>query len=331
VFLAGVVFAALTALRVRQWLVEAVPPGLRYSFATGIGLFLAFVGLNESGLVTIGAPGAPVKIGEVTSPAVMLAVLGFVAISILMMWRIPGAILIGIVLTSLAAFASGTARPPEALFSMPPSPAPIMMKIDLSSALSWGFFGVLLTIFMMAFVDTMGTLVGVSARAGLLDENGHLPQIERPMMVDALATAFAGLAGTTTAGAYVESAAGVAAGGRTGLSAVVVAILFAGTLFAAPFVSAIPPQAYGPALIVVGAMMLASIMRIDFDDPTELVPAFAVIALMSFTYNIGVGITAGFVLYPLLKLAAGRYREVRPGLWVLCGLSLMFFAFYPYR
>jgi AGZA family xanthine/uracil permease-like MFS transporter len=190
---------------------------------------------------------------------------------------------------------------------------------------------VLLPIFVMALIDTMGSLIGVSARAGFLDADGSLPQIERPMLADAIATMFAGLAGTTTAGAYIESAAGVHVGGRTGLTAVVVATLFAMSLFFAPLVAAIPAAAYAPALIVVGAMMVAPVVKIDFDDYTELIPAFTVIALMSFTYNIGVGITAGLVLYPLFKVVAGRYREVRTGLWILCILSILFYVFYPYQ
>ncbi len=331
VFIAGLLFTALTVARIREWMVEAVPPSLRYSFAVGIGLFLTFIGLNESGIVAIGVPGAPVRIGAITSAPVAVAVFGFALISILILWRVPGAILLGIVATSIAAFEAGVARAPAAILGMPPSPAPILMKFDLSAALTWGFFGVLLTIFVMALIDTMGTLVGVSERAGLLDAEGNLPGIERPMMADALATTFAAIVGTTTAGAYVESAAGVSVGGRSGLTAVVTAMLFALSLFFAPIVTAIPPQAFGPALIVVGAMMVAPIVRIDFDDLSELIPAFAVIALMSFTYNIGVGITAGFVLHPLFKLATGRAREVRPGLWALFALSLGFFIFYPYR
>jgi AGZA family xanthine/uracil permease-like MFS transporter len=206
-----------------------------------------------------------------------------------------------------------------------------MFQLDLRGALSVGFFGVLLSLFVMALVDTMGSLIGVSARAGFLDADGMLPQIERPMLADAVATMFAGLVGTTTAGAYIESAAGVHVGGRTGLTAVVVATLFAMSLFFAPVVAAIPAAAYAPALIVVGAMMVATVVKIDFDDYTELIPAFTVISLMSFTYNIGVGITAGLILYPLFKLVAGRYREVHPGLWVLCALSILFYVFYPYH
>lgn len=330
VFIAGVLFAALTVARVRQWMTEAVPAGLRYSFAAGIGLFLTFIGLNEAGVVALGVADAPVRLGALNSPAVMVAIGAFVVIALLTLWRVPGAILIGILLASAAAFATGVTQAPARWIGAPPNPAPIMFKLQFGAARGWGFFGVLLTIFVLALVDTLGTLVGVAARAGLLDEHERLPHIERPMLADALATAFAALAGTTTSGAYIESAAGVSAGGRTGLTAVVTAGLFGVSLFFAPTVTAIPPQAYGPALVIVGAMMVAPIARIDFDDYTELLPAFAIIALMSFTYNVGVGITAGFVLYPLFKLAAGRRSEVRPGLWALAALSLLFFVFYPY-
>jgi AGZA family xanthine/uracil permease-like MFS transporter len=330
VFIAGVLFLLLTVVRLRQWLVDAIPSALRYSFAVGIGLFLTFVGLNETGIVMLGTQGAPVRTGHVTAPPVLLAIFGFLLMAVLMIRRFPGAILVGIVTTALLAFALKLAPPPQGWISAPPSLSPILLKLDVKSAWSWGFFPVVLTIFVMAFVDTMGTLIGVSARAGLLDEQGNLPQIERPMIADALSTTFAALVGTTTSGAFIESATGVEAGGRTGLTAVVTAVCFAGALFFSPFVAAIPPQAYGPALIVVGLLMLAPITKIRFDDFTELIPAFAVVALMSFTYNIGVGITAGFVLYPFCKLVAGRFREVKAGLWVLAGLSLLFFIFYPY-
>lgn len=331
VFLAGVLFTLLTIARIRQWMIEALPPGLSYSFGVGIGLFLAFIGLNESGIVAIGVPGAPVRIGNFATPSVEVAILSFVLIAILMVRRVPGAILIGILASAAIAFVAGVAKPPSHWISMPPNPAPIMLQINLRGALSIGFFGVLLTIFVMALIDTMGSLIGVSARAGLLDADGTLPQIERPMFADAIATMFAGLAGTTTSGAYIESAAGVHVGGRTGLTAVVVAVLFAMSLLFAPIVTAIPAAAYAPALIVVGAMMVAPIVKIDLEDYTEMIPAFAVIALMSFTYNIGVGITAGLVLYPLFKVVAGRQKEVHAGLWILCILSALFFIFYPYR
>ena len=331
VFLAGVMFALLTVARIRQLMVEAIPPGLCYSFGVGIGLFLSFIGLNESGIVAIGVAGAPVRLGNLATAPVAVAVLSFVLIAVLMVRRVPGAILLGILISAGVAFVTGVAKPPTAWVSIPPNPAPIFLQLDLRGALSVGFFGVLLTIFVMALIDTMGSLIGVSERAGFLDADGTLPQIERPMLADAIATMFAGLAGTTTSGVFIESAAGIQAGGRTGLTAVVVAALFAMSLFFAPLAAAIPAAAYAPALIVVGAMMIAPMAKIDFDDYTELIPAFSVIALMSFTYNIGIGITAGLILYPLIKLAAGRRREVHAGLWLLCGLSILFYAFYPYR
>src|SRR5579863_655050 len=331
VFLAGAIFTLLTVARIRNWMVEALPPGLSYSFGVGIGLFLAFIGLNESGIVTIGVPGAPVRLANLAAPSTEIAVLSFVLIAVLMLRKVPGAILLGILISAAIAFATGVAAPPTQWISMPPNPAPIMLQLNLRGALSVGFFGVLLTIFVMALIDTMGSLIGVSARAGFLDADGTLPHIERPMLADAIATMFAGLAGTTTAGAYIESAAGVHVGGRTGLTAVVVAALFAMSLFFAPLVASIPAAAYAPALIVVGAMMVAPVVKIDFDDYTELIPAFTVIALMSFTYNIGVGITAGLILYPLFKVATGRYRNIHAGLWILCILSMLFYVFYPYR
>jgi AGZA family xanthine/uracil permease-like MFS transporter len=182
----------------------------------------------------------------------------------------------------------------------------------------------------MAFVDTMGTLIGLSARAGFLDKNGNLPQIERPMLTDALSTCVAAAAGTTTSGAYVESATGIESGGRTGLTALITAACFALTLFFAPFVAAIPKQAYGPALIIVGLFMLEPITRIDFSDYSESIPAFAIVTLVCFTFNIAVGISAGFVLYPLCKLVAGKIGQVKPALYALTVLSLLFFVFYPY-
>ena len=330
VFLAGVLFILLTLFRLRQWMVDAIPASLRYSYAAGIGLFLTFIGLNQAGIVTLGSAGAPVRPGHLTSLPVLLAIFGFLLMTFLTIRRFPAAILCGVLATALLSFVTGAAPAPTGWMSRPPSLAPVFFKFDLHTVFTWGFFPVVLTIFVMAFVDTMGTLIGVSARAGFLDKNGNLPQIERPMLADALATTFAAAIGTTTSGAFIESATGVEAGGRTGLTAIITAVCFAGTLFFAPFISAIPPQAYAPALIFVGLLMLAPVTRIPFDDLSELVPAFGVIVLMAFTYNIGIGMTAGFVLYPLCKLFSGRLRDVRPALWALTALSLLFFIFYPY-
>jgi len=330
IFIGGVLFTLLTVLRLRSWLANSIPQGLKFSFAAGIGLFLTFIGLNETGLVALGSPGAPVSLGRVTSLPVLLSVFCFLLMGVLLIWKVRGALLLSILTATLAAIILKVVPAPERIVSLPPSLGPIFLKLDILGALTWGFFAVILTVFVMDFVDTMGTLIGVSARAGLLDESGNLPRIERPMLADSLATVAGALLGTTTTGTYIESAAGIEAGARTGLAAVVTAIMFLLALFLAPLFTAVPALAYGPALIVVGLLMLSPIALIKFEDYTELIPAFMTVVLMSFTYNIGVGMTAGFLLYPFFKLTSGRAREVQPGMWVLGGLSLLFYVFYPY-
>ncbi len=331
VFIAGVLFALLTVFRIRSWLAEALPTNLKYSFAVGIGLFLAFIGLNQTGLVRIGVPGAPVALGTISQPTALLALFGFFLIVLLVARRIPGAILIGILATTFLSFVSGISPAPARWMSLPPDLRPILLKLDLAGALNLRFFPVILIVFVMAFVDTVGTLIGLSARANLLDEKGNLPDIEKPMLADALSTVVAPLLGTTTTGAYIESAAGIEEGGRTGFTCLVVAFLFLLSLFFAPLFTAVPPHAYGSVLIVIGIFMIRPVTKLDFEDYTELVPAFLTIVLMSFTFNIGVGMTAGLLSYPLLKTLSGRYREVAPGMWVLAALSLSFFLFYPYH
>lgn len=273
IFIAGLLFVLMTVLRLRQWMMDAVPQSLRYSFAVGIGLFLTFIGLNQAGIVTLGTQGAPIRSGNLTAAPVLVAIAGFFLLSILIIRKVSGAILIGIVVTAVIAFVTRTAPPPAHFLSLPPSPGPVLWQLDFSGAISWRAFPIVFTIFIMAFVDTMGTLIGVSARAGFLDAQGNLPQIERPMLVDALCNCFAPAVGTTTSGVFVESATGIEAGGRTGLTALVAAACFALTLFFSPFVAAIPTQAYAPALIVVGLFMLAPIIHIDFSDYTESIPA----------------------------------------------------------
>lgn len=331
VFIAGALFTVLTVLKIRSWLAEALPLNLKFSFAVGIGLFLTFIGLNETGIVRLGVPGAPVCLGNMTDAAPLLAVFCLFAIVLLSIRRVPGAIVLGMLATTFLSIVFKTAPAPERWIGMPPDLSPILLQLDLRTALSPGFFPVVLTVFVMAFVDTVGTLIGLSARAGLLDGNGNLPGIEKPMLADALATTAAPLLGTTTTGAYIESAAGIEEGGRTGFTALVVAALFLLSLFFAPLFTAVPPQAYGAVLVVIGSYMIAPIKRLDFGDPTELIPCFLTISLISFTYNIGVGMTAGIISYPLLKVLSGRWREVPRGLWILALLSLSFYVYYPYR
>jgi AGZA family xanthine/uracil permease-like MFS transporter len=330
IFVSGVLFAILTVLHIRSWLATAIPESLKIAFAVGIGLFLAFIGLNETGIVVVGSPGAPVHVGDLRQPPVLLAILGFVIIGVLLLRRVPGAILIGILAITVLSFVFGLTPLPATWASMPPSLGPLLFELDIAGALTWGMFSVILTVFVLAFLDTLGTLIALGYKANLLDKDGNLPDIEKPMMTDAVATIVAALLGTTTTGAYVESATGIAAGAKSGLASVVTALLFLLALFLAPTFTVVPGHAYGPALIIVGVLMLTSITRIKFDDLGEAIPAFCVVALMSFTYNIGIGMTAGFVAYPLFKSAAGNISDVKPGMWVLAALSGLFFVMYPY-
>lgn len=330
VFISGVLFTILTLSGLRGKMIDAVPDNLKYSFAAGIGLFISFIGLVNAGIVSLGTESAPLHVGALNTIPVALALFGFLLISILMIRKIRGSIFIGIIVTAVIAFVLGIAQAPGAIVSMPPSISPVLLQLDIAGALSWGFFAVILTMFTMDLMDTMGTLVGVSLKAGFMDENGNLHDMDRPFLADALATVFGALAGTTTTGAYIESATGIEEGGRTGLTAVVVALLFAAGLFFYPVFSSIPSAATAPALMVVGLLMMGSVKKIDMDDFTEMIPAMAVIMLMSFTYNIGVGLCAGFVLFPLLKTVSGKSAEVKPVAWVLFVLCSVFFVFYPY-
>ena len=351
VFVAGVVFLLLTVFQVRSKLANAISPSLKYSFAAGIGLFLAYIGLYETGIVTSGAaglpaaallapgqmllraPDVPVKIGAFHDPQVLLAIGGFLLIVVLMMRRLPGAILIGMGATAVAGYAMGFAPTPTAVAAMPftgdYSLAPIALHLDIAGVLQLSFLPVLLTLVLMSFLDTLGTLVGVGAAGNMLDKDGNFPQIEKPMLVDALSCVFASLVGTSTSGAYIESATGIREGARTGLAAVVTALLFVSALFFLPLVAPLQHSryAYGPALVAVGMLMVGSMRKIDFDDLTEALPAFACIALMVFTYNIANGLTAGLVLYPLAKIVAGRARELNWGSIVLALLCLTYFVF----
>ncbi len=331
IFLAGLAFTLLTLLRVRGWMANAIPLSLKCSFSVGIGLFIAFVGLNECGLVTIGVRGAPVALGALSQPPALLAIVGLLLTAGLMIRRVPGAIILGILAITFLSVLFGVTPLPQAIVALPPSPAPLLGQLDIGAALSPKALPVVLIIFVMAFVDTIGTLIGLSSRAGLLDANGNLPQIERPMLADALTNLVAPLLGTTTSGVYIESAAGLEAGGRTGLTAVVTAGLFLLALFFVPLFTLVPPHAYGVALILVGSTMMAPVAKLDFHDLTEFIPAFLTLSLISFSYNIGVGMTAGLASYPLLKLLAGRRRETNLPMWLLAALSVTFYLVYPYQ
>jgi AGZA family xanthine/uracil permease-like MFS transporter len=329
IFISGILFTILTLLNVRSWLANSIPESLKIGFSVGIGFFITFIGLSQTGIVELGVQGAPVHIGDFHQTNVLLAILCFLIIGIMMIRQFNGAIIIGIFAITIISFITGNSEMPEKIISFPPDISPIFLKLDIAGALSWGFFSVILTVFVLDFADTLGTLLGLSYKANLLDENGDLPEIEKPMLCDALATVVGSLLGTTTCGVYLESATGIAAGGKTGFTAIVVAILFLSALIFTPLFGAIPPTAYGPALIIVGMLMISPIKNLNFDDLTEVIPVFAMIALMSFSFNLGIGLTAGFATYIIIKSFTGRFNEIRLGMWVLGGFSLLFYIFYP--
>lgn len=328
VFVSGVIFLVITLLGVRKWLATSVSTSMKHSFAAGIGLFLTFIGLVESGIVK-SAQAVPVQLGDVRSTTVLLAIFGFVLTAALLHRRVPGAILIGIVVTATLGVLLGAGNAPKAIVALPYDLSPIALQLDVVSVLRISFLPILLTLFLMSLLDTLGTLVGLGAAAGMLDEKGELPQIEKPMTVDALSCIFSGLVGTSTSGAYIESAAGIREGARTGLASVVTAALFALSLFFIPLFE--PMQslryAYAPALMIVGMLMLSAMTKIDFEDFTELVPAFTTVVVMVFTFNIANGLTAGLVLYPIMKILGGRARELRAGTIVLALLCAAYYVF----
>jgi len=350
VFVSGAAFLVITLIGVRAWLASSISRSMKHAFAAGIGLFLAFIGLYETGIVTSGAaglapqalllpggllraPDVPVRIGELRDPQVLLAVLGFLVIAVLLQRRVRGAILLGIVLTAAVGGLAGFGQAPRGIVAWPfggeQAWSTIALKLDVASVLRLSFLPILLTLFLMSFLDTLGTLVGVGAAGGMLDEKGDFPDVQKPMLVDAVTCMFSGLAGTSTSGAYIESATGIREGARTGLAAVTTALLFAASLFFIPLVEPLQHlrYTYGPALVAVGVLMTGSLARIAFDDLTELVPAFATIAMMLFTYNIANGLTAGLVLHPLMKAAAGRWKELHPGSLALGALCLLYYLF----
>jgi adenine/guanine/hypoxanthine permease len=351
VFVSGVAFAVFACLKIRPWLANSISPSMKHSFGAGIGMFLFLIGLYQTGIVTSGAtglpassllipgtaflraPDVPMKLGNLHSPTVLLAIFGFILIVSLMQRKIKGAILIGIAVTALLGTLFGYGAAPHAVMAMPFVPpydlAPIFMKLDVVGVLQLSFLPILLTLFLMSFLDTLGTLVGVGAIGGMLDENGNFKDIEKPMIVDAASCVFSAVVGSSTSGAFIESAAGIKEGARTGLASIITGSLFAVCIFFIPLIEPLQhlTYAYAPALMAVGLLTIESIKKIDMSDITEAAPALATIAMMVFSYNIANGLTAGLVLYSLIKICSGRYRDLNAGTILLSLMCLVYFLF----
>lgn len=335
VFVSGVVFILLTFFKIRELLVNAIPDSLKYGISVGIGIFIAFIGLHNAGLI-VQNPGGLVKLGAMGEAGVLLSIFGTIFTAVLVARQVKGAILIGIVVSSIIGIATGILKF-KGLVAAPPSIAPTFLQLDLKGIFGVGYIVPILIFLYMAVFDTIGTLIGVASQAGMI-KDGKLPRASRALMSDAVATTAGAALGTSTTLAYIESIAGVKAGGRTGLTAVVIGLLFLVAIFFYPVVEMVgggiklasglviyPVTA--PALILVGAMMMWGIKNIDWDNLTDAIPAFLTVVGIPFTFSIADGIAIGFISYPIIKFFAGRGGEVNWLVYLLAGLFLLRYIF----
>jgi adenine/guanine/hypoxanthine permease len=324
VFLSGVLFLVLSLTRVRGWIADAIPQSQKLAISAGIGLFLGIIALKNAGIVT-GDPDTLVTLGNLKAPATVLAVLGFLAMVALDARRVPGAIIIAVLATTAAGVLLGVS-PFAGIFALPPSLAPTFLKLDLAGTFKIGIVTIVFAFFFVDLFDNTGTLVGVAYRAGLIDRDGKIPRLRQAFLADSVATITGSLLGTSTVTSYIESAAGVRAGGRTGLVGVVVAALFVLSLFLAPLAGTVPGYATAPALFFVACLMTRGLAEIDWQDVTEYAPAVVTALTMPLTFSIANGIAFGFIAYAAIKLLAGRPAEAGRAVIVLAALFVIKFV-----
>jgi AGZA family xanthine/uracil permease-like MFS transporter len=324
IFFSGVFFLILTVTRVREQIVNGIPECLKYSTAGGIGMFIAFVGLRNAKLV-VANPATFVSLGSFANREVQLACIGLAIMLVLMTRKVNGAILIGIFATTVLGILRGMASWPTSMFSWP-HPASTWLQLDLRGALHLGLLEIVFVFLFVDLFDNVGTLVGVCEQGGFV-KDGKIPRVGRALVSDAVGTIFGALTGTSTVTSYIESAAGVAAGARTGLSNIFVAGFFLLAAFCSPLAAAIPGYATAPALILVGALMTESIARVEWKEFTEAIPAFVTLVATPLTFSIATGLSLGLISYTLVKVAAGKFREVSPVIWILTGLFILRYVY----
>ncbi|XQM27389.1 NCS2 family permease [Burkholderia gladioli] len=324
VFISGCLFLLVTLFRVREAIINGIPKTLRVAITAGIGLFLGIISLKTAGVIT-GSPATLVTLGNLHQPTTILAIVGFFLIVTLDALRVRGAILIGIVAVTVLSFFFG-GNQFHGIVSMPPSIEPTLFKLDIKAALLTGVINVILVFFLVELFDATGTLMGVANRAGLLVE-GKMQRLNKALLADSTAIVAGSVLGTSSTTAYIESASGVQAGGRTGMTAVTVAVLFLACLFIAPLAGVVPAYATAPALLYVSCLMLRDMVDVSWDDATEAVPAALTALLMPFTYSIANGVAFGFIAYAGLKLLTGRAKEVKAIVWIIA-LVFLFRYFY---
>ena len=317
VFIEGIVFLILTFFNVRELIVNKIPQSLKDAIPVGIGLFITFIGLQNAGIV-INNDHTLVGLGSMADKQVWVALLGLVVIGVLFVRNVPGAMLIGIVISTIFALILGVAKMPEgSLLSLPPDLSPVFFKFEWTQIFTFDMFIVVFTFLMVNMFDTIGTLLAVASKAGLIDKDGNFPKVKNALFADAVGTTVGAIIGTSTVTSYVESVSGVASGGRTGLTSVSTACLFAVALFLAPVFLIVPASATAPALIIVGLFMINSILKINFDDFTEAIPAFLTMIMMPFTYSIAQGIVFGMLGYVIIKLLSGRAKDISVTVYVI--------------
>lgn len=325
VLLEGIIFILLSAVNIREKIFESIPVNLKNAVSVGIGLFIAFIGLSSANIVTAG-DGTLIGLGDLTAPSAVVTVLGILITGFLFAKNVKGALLYGIIISTLIGIPLGVTQLPKGftIMSLPPSIKDVAFKfVSFEEILSFDMLVVLFTFLFVDIFDTVGTLAGVASKANMLDEKGRLPRVGKALMADAVGTVAGACLGTSTVTTFVESASGVAAGGRTGLTALTTAAMFLLALFFAPIFTIIPAAATAPALIIVGLFMMGSVKNIDFDDFTEAIPAFLTIVMMPFAYSIAEGIVAGMITYTILKTVTGKTKEVSATMWIL---TILFIA-----
>lgn len=325
VFIEGLIFILLTLTNVREAIVNAIPLSLRNAIGAGIGLFIAFIGLTSSGVV-VSDPATFVTLGDITSGSGLLALIGLIITGFLFMRNVPGAILIGILFTMVIGIVMGVTEF-KGVVSHPESIAPIFCKFEFENVFTLDMLVVVFTFLFIDMFDTVGTLVGVCTKANMIDKDGKIHRIRQAFMADAIATTAGAMLGTSTTTTYVESAAGVAQGGRSGLTAFSVAVCFAIALFFSPLFLSIPAAATAPALIIVGLLMLEPITKIPWNKLTEAIPAFICIVMMPFTYSISNGILLGMIAYVLINVVSGNYKQITPTMYILALLFILKFIY----
>ena len=326
ILLEGFVFILLTVTNVREAIVNAIPLSLRNAIGAGIGLFIAFIGLESAGVV-VANDSTLVTLGDITGGSALLALIGLVITGFMFMRNTPGAILIGILVTMLIGIPMGVTEF-KGVVSHPESIAPIFCKFELDKIFTLDMVVVVFTFLFIDMFDTVGTLVGVCTKANMVDDKGNIKRIKQAFMADAIATTAGALLGASTTTTYVESAAGVAQGGRSGLTALAVAGCFAVAMFFSPLFLSIPAAATAPALIIVGLLMLEPVVKIPFDDFTESIPAFVCIIMMPMTYSISNGILLGMIAYVLMNVVSGNYKKITPAMYILAVLFMLKFVLF---